>query len=281
MSSYLMEHKDEDLRLEIKTDMEAVKRQARWAGIGPGMKVLDVGCGIGKTTAALAELVGTSGSVVGLDFSPERLRSARERYGRANITFMAHDLKQSFLWSEEFDAIWIRFLLEYFRNDALEILGNVAPSLRSGGLLVLADLDQNSLIHYGQSERLQRTLEDITFRLERDFNFDPYVGRRLPGYLQDLGYQDISVTLEAHHLIYGPVKQADAYNWLRKLEQTAEKSGCRFELYAGKEFANYSSSYEAFREDFKAFFTSPRRFTYTPLILAAGRKPQSGPDVQP
>lgn len=272
--SYLMENSDEDLRLEIKTDMEVVKRQAEGAGIKPGMRVLDVGCGIGKTTAALAELVGPGGSVTGLDFSRERLEVAEEKYARPNVKFKAHNLKEPLRWHEEFDAIWMRFIVEYFRTDALEVIDNVTQRLRPGGLLVMADSDQNSMIHYGHSDRIQKTLTDIMTRLARDFNFDPYAGGHLPGYLYDLGYQDILVSVEPHHLIYGEITPKDDYNWLRKLELTAQKSGCQFDAYAD-EFITQTDRYEAFREEFKVFFSSPRRFTYTPLVIASGRKPKS------
>ena len=137
----------------------------------------------------------------------------------------------------------------------------------------MADSDQNSLIHYGQSDRIQKTLEDIMTRLERDFNFDPYAGGRLYGYLYDLGYQEIHVSIEPHHLIYGEVTHKDAYNWLRKLELTAQQSGCQFDAYA-EEHSTQSDRYDAFRDEFKVFFSSPRRFTYTPLVIAAGRKPK-------
>jgi SAM-dependent methyltransferase len=43
------------------------------AGLRPGMRVLDLGCGAGDVTFAAAELVGPSGSVVGLDHSPAAL----------------------------------------------------------------------------------------------------------------------------------------------------------------------------------------------------------------
>ena len=272
-NKYLMENCEEGKRLELKTDWEAVKRQAACAGIRPGMRVLDVGCGIGKTTAALAELVGTAGSVVGLDLSQERLDVANEKYARPNVRFKTHNLKDPLLWLEEFDAIWMRFIVEYFRADALEVIGNVTQRLRPGGLLVMADSDQNSLIHYGHSDRIQKTLVDIMARLERDFNFDPYAGGRLYGYLYDLGYQEINVSIEPHHLIYGKVAHKDAYNWLRKLELTAQQSGCQFEEYA-EEFSTQSDRYDAFREEFKIFFSSPRRFTYTPLVIASGHKPK-------
>ena len=55
--SYLMENNDEISRLELKTDSQSVIRQATWAGLKPGMKVADIGCGSGKTTSILRKMV--------------------------------------------------------------------------------------------------------------------------------------------------------------------------------------------------------------------------------
>ena len=52
---YFPENEDEINRLEGKTEKQAVIDQARWAGLQPGMRILDVGCGPGITTAFLAE----------------------------------------------------------------------------------------------------------------------------------------------------------------------------------------------------------------------------------
>src|SRR5215472_10896035 len=49
------------------------------AGIGPGMRVLDIGCGAGDVAMLAAGLVGPSGSVVGIDRNPQVLAMARER----------------------------------------------------------------------------------------------------------------------------------------------------------------------------------------------------------
>ena len=54
-TSYLMENSEEALRLELKTDPEAVHIQANWCGVQPGMHVLDAGCGPGKVTSILYE----------------------------------------------------------------------------------------------------------------------------------------------------------------------------------------------------------------------------------
>lgn len=262
---YLMENKEEDKRLAIKTDKEAVKRQAAWAGIGPGMRVLDVGCGTGITTAALAELVGESGQVTGVDFSEERLAIARDTYGCSNVDFVQHDITRPFLADSPYDAMWTRFFLEYFRDNQHQVVSHCVASLKEGGIACLADLDNNSLSHYGLNERLQETLTDVMSRLQNNFNFDPYAGRRLYRHLYDLGFEEISCTVEMHHLIYGEVEERDSYNWLRKVEVAARNSGCSFPAYDG--------SFDDFRDDFQAFMHDPKRFTYTPLIIARGVKP--------
>ncbi len=262
--TYLMENQEEGKRLELKTDKEAVKRQAAWAGIGPGMRVLDVGCGMGITTAALAELVGETGHVTGLDFSEERLAIARERYESDYVSFVHHDIHNPYHSAELYDAMWTRFFLEYFRAEQQQIVAHSVASLKPGGIACLADLDNNSLGHSGLSERLQHTLLDVMSRLEKDFDFDPYAGRHLYGHLYRLGFQDIACTVEAHHLLYGKIEEKESYNWLRKVEVAAQQSGCPFTAYGG--------SFEAFRDEVQAFMDDPIRFTYTPLIIARGIK---------
>ena len=48
--SYIMESEEESIRLDLKTDPKTIKKQAIWAGLKPGMRVADLGCGPGKTT---------------------------------------------------------------------------------------------------------------------------------------------------------------------------------------------------------------------------------------
>jgi len=263
--SYLMENCDEDIRLEIKTVPKDVVDQAAWSGIGAGMRVLDVGCGVGVTTKALGGLVGLTGESIGVDFSNDRLDAARERYSGPNISFINRDIRKPLDDIPEYDAVWVRFVLEYFRADPVSIIKNITARLKPGGILCLADLDCNSMLHYGHSSRVQKTLEEIMSNLEGGFDFDPYAGRKLYAHLYDLGYDKIDIRVEPHHLIFGDLRDSDAYNWVRKLELTAEKSGCSFEAYNG--------DYKAFLAEFKEFFHSTRRFTYTPLVLARGQKP--------
>src|SRR5215510_2378967 len=61
------------------------------AGIGPGMKVLDIGSGAGDVALLIADLVGPSGSVVGVEMNESILETARARVesaGWRNVTFL-------------------------------------------------------------------------------------------------------------------------------------------------------------------------------------------------
>lgn len=262
--SYLMEHPDECTRLAMKTKADKVLNQAVWAGIAEGMHVLDAGCGVGKTTSILKELVGDTGSVTGLDSSPQRLQEARKLYGREGVKFVEHDLRDPFEPEEVYDAVWMRFFLEYFLNDPLSIVRHAISRLKPGGLLVLVDLDKIAMSPY--SARFDKTIQEVMDCLEHNRNFDPYAGRRLYGHMIDLGMQEVRVEMEPHHLIYGDIDEINLYNWIAKAEVAGKTSGCDFKEYGG--------DFTALLEDFRTFLNDPRRFIFTPMILCRGIKPE-------
>lgn len=262
---YLMESDEEAVRLDIKTDTEIVKRQAVWAGIRPGMRVADICFGSGKTTSVLYELVQPGGSVVGVDASEKRIAYAKEHYGSEGIEFKCKDILEPLDDLGMFDFVWVRFVLEYYRSNSFDIVRNLSKIIKPGGILCLIDLDYNCLSHYGLSSRLEMTLFDIIKTLEERANFDPYAGRKLYSYLYKLGYEDIDMDVAAHHLIFGKLRDTDAFNWMKKIEVISKKLNLQFDEYKG--------GYEEFIEEFERFFTDPGRFTYTPVILCRGRKP--------
>jgi len=262
---YIMESEDEWERLDVKTDNEVTTREALWAGISPGMRVADVGCGAGKTTSKLSELVQPGGTAVGLDWSEARVAAAQREYGNERTTFLHRDAGKPLADLGEFDFAWVRFVLEYHRSNSFELVKNIATLLKPGGTLCLIDLDYNCLSHYGQSARMDRAIAATMKRLEETANFDPYVGRKLYAFLYDLGFQDIDVKVVAHHQIFGKLKSSDDFNWTKKVEVAAKNSGY--------DFSEYPGGFEEFLAEFRTFFADPRRFTYTPMICCRGRKP--------
>jgi len=112
------------------------------AGLGPGMKVLDIGSGAGDVALLAADLVGPSGLVLGVDMNADILATARERVdlaGWTNIGFQSSELL-SFETPVVFDAIVGRFVLMY-QKDAAAVLRHLMKFLRVGGLVAFHELD--------------------------------------------------------------------------------------------------------------------------------------------
>jgi ubiquinone/menaquinone biosynthesis C-methylase UbiE len=266
--AYFPESERELDRLENKTDCQAVIDQATWAGLKPGMRVLDVGCGPGITTSGLAQCVGASGSVVGVDRSEERIGHARSKYGQSNVTFVCRNFFDDLSDLGSFDFVWIRFVLEYFHRESFQLASHLTNSIKPGGLFFMADLDHNCMNHYGMSERLEHTFQRIAEAQMTKNNFDPFVGRKLFSYLYDLGFQELRADVRMHHLVFGELSEFDRWNWWHKIELAGRCSGLSFEEYEG--------GFDGFEREFIEYFSAPRRFAYTPLILARGQKPLLG-----
>jgi SAM-dependent methyltransferase len=262
---YLMESDDEALRLDIKTDAAMVEKQALWAGIKPGMRVADLGCGAGKTTFHLNRLAQPGGQTVGVDIAQQRVEYAQKHYSAAGIEYVVSDIREPIDHLGRFDFIWVRFVLEYYLRNSFDIVKNISNCLKPGGTVCLIDLDCNCLRNFGLSPRLENALVQLMHIMETKFNFDPYVGVKLYSYLFDLDFEDIDVSVTPHNLIYGDLSEKDAFNFAKKVEIAAKNSGFLFE--------EFERGYQQFYEEYSEYFASQRRFTYTPMIWCRGRKP--------
>jgi 2-polyprenyl-3-methyl-5-hydroxy-6-metoxy-1,4-benzoquinol methylase len=114
----------------------------RTAGIMPGMRVLDIGSGAGDVAMLAADLVGPTGSVLGLDrdsdsvaFAMRRVREAE----RTNIRFQACEFNE-FTDTHKFDALVGRFILMYLPDPAA-VLVRLSAQLRSGSVIAFFEPD--------------------------------------------------------------------------------------------------------------------------------------------
>jgi SAM-dependent methyltransferase len=142
-----------------KTEHERLTRQAalleamterllREAGLEPGMRVLDVGSGVGDLAFLAAELVGRHGSVVGIDVDGDALNAARQRaelLGLRNVRFVEGDVCSAAL-DGPFDAAIGRLVLAYVDDPAVALRA-IAGRVRPGGALALEELDLDPGVH--------------------------------------------------------------------------------------------------------------------------------------
>jgi len=140
---------EEHRRLEQQAALfrPITERFFRAAGVGPGMRVLDVGSGAGDVAFLAAELVGPAGEVVGVDADGSALRTARERarlLGLSNVTFLEGDIRTADP-GRDFDAAVGRLVLLYFA-DPVEALAAILAHVRKGGLVAFQEVDMDPAI---------------------------------------------------------------------------------------------------------------------------------------
>jgi ubiquinone/menaquinone biosynthesis C-methylase UbiE len=103
----------------------------------PGETILDVGCGAGQTSVALALRVGPRGAIVGADISAPLLAVARQRplpAEAAAIQFHRLDAQTADLGRDRFDAAFSRFGVMFF-SDPVAAFANIRSALKSSGRL--------------------------------------------------------------------------------------------------------------------------------------------------
>lgn len=114
----------------------------RSAGITTGMRVLDIGCGVGDVAMLAAEIAGPTGSVVALDRDAASIEWAKRRVteaGFTNIQFHATEFDK-FEETASFDALVGRFILLYL-PDPVATLRHLSHSLRSGAVVAFMEPD--------------------------------------------------------------------------------------------------------------------------------------------
>jgi demethylmenaquinone methyltransferase/2-methoxy-6-polyprenyl-1,4-benzoquinol methylase len=118
------------------TDAGWRRRAARSTSLARGGSALDVACGSGKLTAELAGLAGSSGSVIGLDFSPQMLEIARRDH--PGIEFLEGDALNLPFDDAGFDASTIAFGLRNLA-DPVRGLREMLRVVKPGGRAVVLE----------------------------------------------------------------------------------------------------------------------------------------------
>jgi 2-polyprenyl-3-methyl-5-hydroxy-6-metoxy-1,4-benzoquinol methylase len=145
--TYVFELSEEAKRLEKQGQFLAplTRRLFEDAGITAGMKVLEVGCGAGDVALLLAEMVGLSGNIVGVDRNPAILETACKRVrlaGLSNVSFISGDILTIAL-DRDFDAVVGRLILVHVK-DKVALLRKVSAHVRPGGLVVFQEPDHTN-----------------------------------------------------------------------------------------------------------------------------------------
>ena len=158
------------------------------AGVDAGMRVADIGCGTGSTSAWFAARVGPEGTVTAVDFDPRQLVVAGRRMsdgGIGNVELIEASATATGLPRASFDVVHCRFLLCHL-PEPVAVLREMAALAKPGGLVIAFDMDVSGLRSYPQLRCYER-LRDALLLGGRARGCDFEIGAKLPILFRHVG----------------------------------------------------------------------------------------------
>lgn len=210
---YLFDRREEERRLIAQSRLfdPLTERLFRAAGLRRGMRVLDLGAGVGDTSMLAARMVGPRGSVLGVDVSAEPLVAARSRAARAgfhNVEFLQGDGLSLDLETRKFDAVVGRLILMYVPDPAA-VVRAAAARLRGGGLICFQEVVATFDACYPPSPLWEQARAWFLATTARA-RVEPRMGLRLFDTFVAAGLPEPDLRLEA---AIGGGKDAPAFAW--------------------------------------------------------------------
>jgi len=155
----------------------------------PGERVLDIGCGPGLTTLALAAAVGPQGLVHAVDISEPMLALARNRCAsQAHVHFEHQDVARLLHTDGAFDIALATQVYEYL-PDIDQALRELRRVIRPGGRVLLVDTDWESAVWASRDDaRMRQILETWNQHIPW-----PQLPRQLQQRLLRAGFLDVEV----------------------------------------------------------------------------------------
>jgi SAM-dependent methyltransferase len=146
------------------------------AGLKPGSRVVDLGCGLGFLSLEAARIVGSEGRVTAVDQSPGVLESLREEAaerGLTNLVMLEADVAALPLERGEVDSVVARSILSYV-PDRSSVLKEAQRVLQDGGVLsffepVLAE--EELVVNWGREASIWVKLHAILLQFHPAYSF--------------------------------------------------------------------------------------------------------------
>lgn len=263
---YILGADDEELErlgFQARVWRDSALRALERAGVGPGSRVLDLGCGPGFVTEDIRGLVGESGEVTALDPSPRWRGVLEERFrGAGNVTLIQASIEDAELPGGRFDAVYSRWCFSFLADleaVAAKVLGALAP----GGTLVVQDYNHEGISVFPPSPGFEAVVR-ATRAYYRGGGGDAWVVGRLPGVLSSAGFEEVRCLPEVR--CGGP--DSGVFAWadvfFPRFSETFVEAG----LMSAEERERFLAEWAERRADSRALF-------FTPIVAdVVGRRPR-------
>lgn len=207
-TEYVLGTDDTELaRLGLQHQLWSAAAHEGWerAGVRPGSRVLDVGCGPAYAAADLAHLAGPTGSVHGVDESQPFIDAARKRaevLGLTNATFEQLDVQDlSSLEPARYDVAYARWVL-CFVDDPEAVVRGIQRALAPGGRLLVQDYFNWQAMRIAPESEAYMTAVRASGRAWIDTGGDPDLVAHLIPIARRLGLEELD--LRVHQRLARP-----------------------------------------------------------------------------
>ena len=213
---------------------DAIEVYAKWLGLKQGMRVADIGCGLGYLGYTYWKYFGNNGHYIGIDINEDLLKEAQETSHNwvigGTAEFIQGDAYQIPLPDNSVDMVMCQTLLMHLQNPE-QVLAEMKRVLKPGGVIMCKEPDNIS----GSTGRKFDSLENESIEYEvLSYKItliaykgsiilgrgDPSIGLRVPKMLSDLGFKSVDIRANENVRLllppYETTKQQYKFEQLKK-----------------------------------------------------------------
>lgn len=254
---------DEIARYRSMAERARLQESGAWeaAGVLPGARVADVGCGAGLVLCELARAVGPGGEAVGVEREPGTIDAAKQiiaREGISNARVVHGDAAATGLESGTFDVVMMRHVLAHNGGREADIIAHLAGLVLPGGSVYLVDVDVTAFRVFPPSPDLAEMAErygDLHAQLGNDLS----VGIRLSHLLLEAGLE-----LTDREAVFQILERGSDFRGPAWAARTAMISAG---VATDADFERWEAAFQ------KEAATPGLKLAYVPVFRATGRKP--------
>lgn len=224
-------------------------RSFQYLDVEPGDSILEVGCGAGNDSLALAQMVGPAGRVVGIDAGEDMISEAKKRAENSNlpVEFFVQDACSLDFPDNTFDGCRADQVFQHV-GDPRKGVSEVIRVARPGARIVICDPDWETLAIDSANKEVTRKI--VNYRA--DVFRSGWIGRQLAGLFKTLGLADVFVSADVFVITdfslanklwrlrdtagqaikAGAISEQDASDWISQLEE-ADRNGLFFGCVTG------------------------------------------------
>lgn len=244
--------------------IQLIEHLAQVAGIAPGCKILDVGCGLGGSSIHLAR--NYKAELTGITISPVQVDMARKTAASEGVTatFLLMDA-ETMRFDELFDVVWSVESVSHYQEIG-QFFSSVARLLKPGGIIAMTD--------WFKKENLgQRVHKEFIHPIEKSMLVELHTMKDYETWMRENGLQISKSEI---------LNKNCAKTWDICLDIVKDKTFWKLAAQNGAEFVNFINGFRAMRAGFRSgnfiYGLIVAKPNFLPNGLSSGRQQRtSGP----